>query len=64
MYVYAGAKALYTHVTNSIVMTKVTIKVDGDTHKALIMLVSKKQIEKGKRVTIDEVINDLINMKK
>ena len=41
-------------------MSKVTIKIEADTHEELIKLLSKRQIEKGKRVTIDELIKELI----
>jgi hypothetical protein len=41
-------------------MSKVTIKIEADTHKKIIKLLSKRQIEKGERITIDELIKDMI----
>ncbi|MEM2890306.1 MAG: hypothetical protein QW786_01320 [Candidatus Hadarchaeum sp.] len=41
--------------------TKVTLKVDDDTHRKLLEVVSKLQIKKGRRVTMDEAIKELIN---
>lgn len=41
-------------------MSKVTIKIEADTHEELIKLLSKRQIEKGKRITIDKLIKDMI----
>ncbi|MBC7219099.1 MAG: hypothetical protein H5T49_03060 [Hadesarchaea archaeon] len=42
-------------------MSKVTLKVEDTTHKKLLELVSKMQIKKGRRVTMDEAIKELIN---
>lgn len=41
-------------------MSKVTIKVEAETHKGLIKLLSERQIEKRRRVTIDELIKEMI----
>jgi predicted transcriptional regulator len=41
--------------------TKVTLKVDDATHRKLLEVVSKMQIRKGRRVTIDEAIKELID---
>lgn len=41
-------------------MSKVTLKVDDATHRKLLEVVSRLQIKKGKRVTIDEAIKELI----
>jgi predicted transcriptional regulator len=43
-----------------ITMSKVTLKVDDATHRKLLEVVSKLQLKKGKRVTIDEAIRELI----
>jgi len=42
-------------------MSKVTLKVEEDTHRKLLEVVSKLQIKKGRRVTMDEAIKELIN---
>ncbi len=42
-------------------MGKVTLKVESDTHKKLLEAVSKLQLKRGKRVTIDEAIKELIS---
>jgi hypothetical protein len=42
-------------------MSKVTLKVEDTTHKKLLEVVSKLQIKKGRRVTMDEAIRELIN---
>lgn len=42
-------------------MSKVTLKVEDTTHKKLLEVVSKMQIKRGRRVTIDEAIKELIN---
>ena len=41
-------------------VTKVTLKVEDATHRKLLEVVSKLQIKKGRRVTIDEAIKELI----
>jgi|GEM_PF-2015013 len=41
-------------------MSKVTIKVETDTHKKLLEVVSRLQLRKKRRVTIDEAIRELI----
>jgi hypothetical protein len=43
-------------------MSKVTLKVEDTTHRKLLEVVSKLQLKKGKRVTIDEAIRELIEM--
>ena len=60
IYKTLAVKSLYTPITNLSIMSKVTIKVEADTHKGLIKLLSERQIEKGKRVTIDELIKEMI----
>ncbi|MGQ9788898.1 MAG: hypothetical protein ACUVQM_06335 [Candidatus Hadarchaeaceae archaeon] len=42
-------------------MSKVTLKVEDTTHKKLLEVVSKMQIKKGRRVTMDEAIKELMN---
>jgi len=44
-----------------IMMSKVTLKVEGATHRKLLELVSKLQLKRGKRVTMDEAIRELID---
>jgi len=39
---------------------KVTIKVEAETHKKLLEIVSRLQLKKRRRVTIDEAIRELI----
>ncbi len=41
--------------------TKVTLKVDDATHRKLLEVVSRLQLKTGKRVTLDEAIQELIN---
>ncbi len=41
-------------------MSKVTIKVEADTHRKLLEVVSRLQLKKKRRVTIDEAIRELI----
>ncbi len=62
--------ALYTNITNHTMMskdtkeskdTKVTLKVEDDTHRKLLEIVSRLQLKTGKRVTIDEAIQELMN---
>jgi hypothetical protein len=43
-------------------MSKVTLKVKEETHRKLLEVVSRLQLKKGKRVTIDEAIRELIRM--
>jgi len=46
-------------------MAKVTLKIKAETHEDLIKLLSKRQIKKGKRVTLDALLKELIeNAKK
>ena len=42
-------------------MTKVTLKVEDTTHRKLLEVVSKLQLKKGKRITMDEAIRELID---
>jgi len=42
-------------------MDKVTMKVEDATYKKLLEVVSKLQLKKRRRVTIDEAIRELIN---
>lgn len=42
-------------------MTKVTLKVKDTTHRKLLEVVSKLQLKKGKRITMDEAIRELID---
>jgi hypothetical protein len=42
-------------------MSKVTLKVEDATHKKLLGVVSRLQLKKGKRVTMDEAIRELID---
>jgi len=51
----------YTKFTMMSKDTKVTLKVDDDTHRKLLEVVSRLQLKTGKRVTIDEAIQELIN---
>jgi hypothetical protein len=44
-----------------IIMSKVTLKVEDATHKKLLEVVSKMQLKRGKRVTMDEAIKELID---
>jgi len=53
-------KSIYSMITNFITMSKVTIKVEAETHKKLLEIVSKLQLKKRRRVTIDEAIRELI----
>lgn len=40
---------------------KVTLKIESDTHKELIKMLSKRQIERGgKRVTMEKLLKELI----
>ena len=41
-------------------VSKVTLKVDDATHRKLLEVVSRLQLKTGKRVTIDEAIQELI----
>lgn len=41
-------------------MSKVTMKVEKDTHEKLLEVVSKLQLKKKRRITIDEAIKELI----
>lgn len=41
-----------------------TIKISEKTHKKLLEYISKRQIETGKRVTMDEAIKRLLEVKK
>ncbi|MBC7099562.1 hypothetical protein H5T52_10730 [Candidatus Bipolaricaulota bacterium] len=52
---------IYSKNTNYTTMSKVTLKVEDATHKKLLEVVSKMQIKKGRRVTMDEAIKELIN---
>jgi hypothetical protein len=42
-------------------MTKVTLKVEDTTHRKLLEVVSKMQLKRGTRVTMDEAIKELID---
>jgi len=52
---------LYSIDTNHTIMSKVTLKVDDTTHKKLLEVVSKLQLKRGRRVTIDEAVRELID---
>ncbi|MFH1821834.1 MAG: hypothetical protein ABH852_05290 [Methanobacteriota archaeon] len=41
-------------------MSKVTLKVEDTTHRKLLEVVSKLQLKRGARVTLDEAIKELI----
>jgi DNA-binding TFAR19-related protein (PDSD5 family) len=41
-------------------MGKVTMKIEEDTHKKLLEVISRLQLKRGKRITIDEAIRELI----
>lgn len=41
-------------------MSKVTLKIEDTTHEKILEVVSKLQLKKRKRVTIDDAINELI----
>jgi len=41
-------------------VSEVTLKIKKETHERLLKVISKLQLEKGRRVTIDEAIRDLI----
>jgi hypothetical protein len=42
-------------------MGKVTMKIEEDTHKKLLEIISRLQLKRGKRITIDEAIRELIS---
>lgn len=41
-------------------MSKVTIKIEKETHEKLLEVISKLQLKLKRRVTIDEAIRELI----
>lgn len=41
-------------------MAEVTLKIRRETHEMLLRVISRLQLEKGRRVTVDEAIRDLI----
>jgi len=43
-------------------VSEVTLKIKKETHERLLKVISKLQLEKGRRVTIDEAIRDLITL--
>ncbi len=53
-------KNIYTIDTNNNTMSKVTLKVEANTHRKLLEIVSRLQLRKKRRVTIDEAIRELI----
>jgi hypothetical protein len=56
----ANLYSIDTNHTIMVIMSKVTLKVEDATHKKLLEVVSKMQIKRGKRVTMDEAIKELI----
>lgn len=57
----ANLYSIDTNHTIMIMMSKVTLKVEDATHRKLLELVSKLQLKRGKRVTMDEAIRELMD---
>ncbi len=50
-----------SNVNNVSKASKVTLKVEDTTHRKLLEVVSKLQLKRGRRITINEAIKELIN---